>query len=145
MYYFLSSNDSLEVYESNKWSDFTVKISPSIYLRKENKWSVGILQLDIDTNNTHKIIGENESKYIYIYCDLISSNNALGNLKSIISYISIDPKKKKKDIHLSFPTPFYFPLNTENISFIRIYLKDEHGNSPTLPGYCSRCTLHITQ
>ena len=145
MYYFLSSNDSTDVFESNKWEDFSVNISPSIHLNKEDGWRVGLLQLDIDTNNNREFESENMSKYIYIYCDLIFSNNSIGNLKSVINYISIDPRKKKQDIHTSFATPYYFSLNRENINSIRIYLKDEHGNSPTLSGYSSRCALHITQ
>ena len=148
MYYFLSSNDDKRIYSLNVWNDFTVNISPPIYLHRNIGWKLSLLQLDIDFSPQLPINQTNEevstSKYIYVYCDLISQNNVIGEMSSIINYLSIDNNSYKRAIHFSPPIPYCFPINSKIISSMRIYLKDEHGKTPSLDGVCSRCTLQIS-
>ena len=158
MHYFLASTDSTNIYSSNSWCDFTVDITPPIYLHKALGWKLALLQLDVtqELNNTkgqleEEAVGEkidptpHSSKYIYVHCDLISSNNnVLGSGSSVIQYFPIITSPITNSINFSPNIPYYFPINSNVLSSIRIYLKDEFGNTPSLRGVDSRCSLHFT-
>lgn len=76
MYYFINSQEAVNIYNLNTWNDFSVDLPMSLYLHKDVGWKKALLQLDIDTLDTVSIASKDaehssqisipRSRYIYL-------------------------------------------------------------------------------
>ena len=122
-YLYLNSQDSQSTQPLNNAYDFTIDLPQPII--HNGKWKCALAEI---------IFSQSIRQDLYIYCDVCDYSyvrNTYGPILRIVKGSKVYAK------------PLYIPLKIQYLSRIRIYIRDENGQTPSDPLKQSRCTLLI--
>ena len=120
---YLSSLDSLSAFPDNLWYDFTVLLPKPLDL--QGVYSCALLEIDFD---------KKLNKDVYLFCDMCEYSYLRDGYQPILRVI------QKTSV---FTKLIYIPVKTSRINTIRIYIRDEEGQVPSLNVKSCRCTISL--
>ena len=141
MYLYLSSEVRSGYHSANTSTDFIVTLPTSYYFSRNERWELGLVDLYLDdTNSSTTVDPDIIQNMIHVYCDVIEPCVFNGSERKILYYT-----KLKNCIHdILYPAQVrYSALGQDRVSCIRVYIKKCDGSELSLPGWTTRCTLHI--
>ena len=119
-YYFLSSNDSTNIYPDNKNSNFTMDLPQKI----EGKYECALTEIRFNNPTAEEL---------YVYCDIIEHNYVRNKFLPILRRVTDST---------NFHKLYFFKVKQNRISKIRIYIRNSEDREPSLTGITT-CTLAI--
>ncbi len=120
-YLFLNSEDSKSTQPLNEAFDFTIDLPQPLLL--EGKWKCGLAEIGFSNP-----IGDE----LYVYCDICDYSYVTDSNKPILRIV--------RGSRL-YTQPFFIPIINQHVSRIRVYIRDESGQIPSVVVQQSRCTL----
>ena len=123
MYLFLNSNDSKSLHPDNSPFNFTVELPTPLELHGD--WKCALAEISYPKSIRREL---------YVHCDICEYSYIADSYKPILRIV------KSGDIYNQL---FYQPITTSLVSRIKIYIKDETGNEPSVDVESLRCTLKI--
>ena len=125
---FVSSADSKSYFPQNCPSDFSIQLREIIHL--EGDWTCSLRAIKcVTTTDTD----------LYVFCDLLEESYVHDTKLPILQYV---PGKQGKVVR-DFDCNTSQRLISNNISTIRIYIRDFHFKKAPLTGERTTCTLHF--
>lgn len=129
----LSSSDSVKYHLNNTVTDFITELVVPFHLK--GAWEVALIDIHMSLSTQSRL------KPINIYCDLCDESNVNGVLSPLLRHMPLTKVKLMQ--HLQFSTPIYVSLKTSEIKRVRMYIRDDHDDTPTQITDPLSCTLHI--
>ena len=133
MYVYVDSAASLEYFKENKAVDFRVKLAKQLTL--QGSWEVAVVNVGFPA-----ITSNYKAQIIYINSSICQDSVLNGTLQPILS--SVHRKEFRKG-HVVFSPPSYVRVNTDQLTVLRVYLRDSEGQSPSFHSGALYCTLHF--
>ena len=135
-YVFLSSDACKAYYPSNKAHDFTIKL-PSTLNLDTSDWFCSLCEIEFTPiPKTPKMM----MVLLDICQETIVNSKTLPQLRTLcISNYKIT----RKSMSVVYDIVFYMPVKRLRIDQIRVYIKLEDGEIPSLGSDSLRCTLHF--
>lgn len=130
-YFFVSSEDSKEIYPMNSLSDFIVEL-PKIY-DLDGQWEIALLDVEVRKKSA-------SMPDMYLFCDLCENSYTLHSELPILRRFTL---KSGMRTNLTFQIPYYVRLSRHIFNRFRIYIKNKAGQSITVDRSTLYCTLHI--
>ena len=122
-YLFLNSQDSKSTHPLNNPYDFTIDLpQPLIH---DGKWKCALAEIGFS---------QPIDQDLYVYCDICD-----------FSYVNDSHQPILRIVRGSrlLTEPFFMPIINQHLTRIRVYIKDETGQIPSVALKQSRCTLLI--
>ena len=139
MYVFVHSEDTKAVNAENAWSDFTVNLPNTVYLRNGSQWEVAVMELSVNADKY--AIGRRELfEPLYLCCDNVETTVANAEEKKILTAFRL--KESFRQVK-NYPNPYYMKLVGDRLDSLRLYIKDRNGQSPSLVAGTTWCALHV--
>ncbi len=120
-YLFLNSQDSKSTQPLNEPFDFTIDLPQPLIL--EGKWKCGLSEIGF----SNPIADE-----LYVYCDMCEYSYVKDSNQPILRIVRGSRLYTK---------PYFIPIVNQHVSRIRVYIRDEFGQIPSIAVERSRCTL----
>ena len=141
MYLYLSSEDTSGYHSGNTGLDFVVTLPSSYFFSRNEAWEIGLVDLYLVVPGTVKISKHPDAaKLLHVYCDSVEPSVYNGGERKLLTTTRL--KDCTKNIY--YPSHVrYVPLSQERLSTIHVYLKHHDGESISVQGLTSSCTLHI--
>ena len=136
-YVYLNSASCKKYFSSNTSTSFRILLSKPIYL--QGYWEVGLIDADFPNLQPNY-----DPDFITINSHICEESISDDSLLPILCRI-YKAELKRSQRPLRILQPVYIPINTENLSSIDMYLKDDSGNSPSFGKGSLICTLHFRQ
>ena len=130
-YFFVSSEESKDIYPMNSLLDFTVEL-PRMY-DLEGQWEIALLDMEVRKRSV-------SMPDLYLFCDLCENSYSLHSELPVLRRFTL---KAGMRINLTFPTPYYIKLSRHMFNRFRIYLRNKVGQSIAVDKGTLYCTLHI--
>ena len=115
-FYFISSNDSLDLYPNNHPADFSVHLPIPLFL-SEN-WEMGLLDFSLEAEFITL------PKEIYVCVNVLDSSYVCGNLSKVLKRISI-PKEFRGKLIFYFPCVNYVPITSNYLNYFQVKIFSE--------------------
>ena len=130
--YYLSSTDCEDIHINNNGWDFTVDITPPISLPR-GKGKFALISF-----NSRGVRNNQLARGLYVYTDAISDTGSYvrGSHKSLLRIV----EKTNIDFMCN---PFYIPAARAYIDRIRVYIRTDTGQVPSMKPTFVRCTLRL--
>ena len=133
MYVYVDSTASLEYFKENSPVDFRVKLSKQLTL--QGLWEVAVV------NVSFPVTGSNyKPEIIYINSSMCQDSVLNGTLQPILCSIH---RSEFRNRHVVFSRPSYVRVNTDQLTVLRVYLRDNENQSPSFQPGALYCTLHF--
>ena len=140
MYLYLSSQDSSGFHSSNKGSDFVITLPASYYFSRNECWEIGLIDIYLDSPKASKITRQDLNKVIHVCCDAVEPSGFNGSERQLLTTMRF------KDCIRHFYTAKhikYVALTQERLSSLHLYLNYSNGDSVSVEGLTTSCTLHV--
>ena len=137
-FFFLSSNDSLKTYPTNKPHDFTV-ISPSRLRLEGADWTCALLQGSFCLTTPGPTC-----KVIIFLSDIVQESYIRDKSLPVLDMAHQVKKRRMPNELFEISNPLYHPITRNYIDSIRIWIKDEATlQECTELKEPVRCILHL--
>ena len=124
-YLFLSSNDSVTDYPTNRWYDFTVELPGQLIL--DGEWECGLLEINCLPRIDRELV---------VYCDIVEQSYFRNRTASLLRCVF-----QSSEI---YSNPYFIKLNRNHISHVRMYIRDlVTGRVPAEYNLEFTCTLGL--
>lgn len=122
MYLFLNSIDCLKSHPDNNVFDFTIDLGKQLVLK--GKYQCALTEIEY----------KGKCGDLYVYTDLVDSSYVTGGFLPILRIV-------KKPVVIE--KPYYLDVTRELVSKLRVYIRTEDGELPSVVPESLRCTLRI--
>ena len=119
---FLHSKDSLDNHPNNFAFDFTIDLQDILYL--EGYWECALREIKLSNN---QISGD-----YYLFTDICVDSYLLNNYLPVIRQFSTSQ---------IFQNSYFFKVNRKEISTIRLYIKNQNLETPSIELDSVSCVL----
>ena len=132
MYVSVSNGDSKAFFGENSASHFRVNLGKTLHL--EGNWSVAVVELHISENSANLgLLG--------ISCDICNGIWMNGLQSHVLRRFNC-----RKNLHESFPWPFYLPVDKVFIDTLEFFITTSDGEEASLSGgVMVEFTLHFRE
>lgn len=120
----LSSDDSKDIHTSNSNVDFTSEL-PFDYDLSHRNFELGLITCNIVSV---------DGKVLYLFCDAIEGQ---------VVYCHELPVLRRLNTNSGYFNTIFCSVNKDHLSKIRLYIRDENYEVPTLTAGTLRCTLEL--
>ena len=132
MYVCVSNEDSKIFFGENTASHFRVKLGKTLHL--EGNWSVAVAELHL-TENTANL------GLLAISCDICNGIWMNGLQSHVLRQFNC-----RKNVHETFPCPFYLPVDKLFIDTLEFFIKTSDGEEASLSADVKvEFTLHFRE
>lgn len=129
MLLYLSSKDSPKSHKDNHVWDFIVSIPKPLKL-SQDKWELALLEVKLE-DSKKKIFNQD----LYIYTDIVEHEAFVKDaFRPLLAIVDKNGKIEKVN---------YMTVATEFLDHVRVYIRDELMNTPTIHATAARCTLRL--
>lgn len=113
VYLFLDSRDSTVFHPFNTPDDFIVTL-PKPYVI-DDSWECAILELNIDMHQ------DVSTARLYVFCDIVGDSYVKNTMLPILRPITLEGGANQ----MTYMNPFYIKVSKQEISQIRIFIRNQ--------------------
>ena len=134
LYIYLSSKDCELIFPENKAWDFTIRLPRTLHL--DGKWLCALMQVEFQVGKA-----KTSKEHLYICCGLSEESFIRGTQLPVLNEVTINAKPNLQT--RDFKNPRYIQLSRGTVEEIRVFIKNEDLQKPSLLTGCLKCTLHL--
>lgn len=134
IYFFISSQDSVDLNSNNDPSDFWIQL-PKPYLL-EGDWVCSLKEISLTLDFKPK------SARLYLCCDLVEDSYVFNTLLPVLSNVEVQSRYKKFKA-TEYTHPAYIKVKSKNFQRIRLYLLDQELKPVQFTSNDLHCVIHL--
>ena len=134
IYFFISSQDSVNVSKNNDPSDFWIQLPKPYTL--EGDWVCSVQELSLTLDFKPK------STRLYLCCDLVEDSYVFNSLLPVLRNVEVHTLYKKYKTK-EYLHPTYIKVKSKNFQKIRLYLVDQQLKPVQFMSNDLHCVIHL--